>query len=68
MKRVILVLAAVSLAAAAHSQEPAVDKLGDELPAGALARLGSRRWLARGHVRALTWSADGNKIVAATRQ
>ncbi|HEV3303917.1 MAG TPA: hypothetical protein VG055_29980 [Planctomycetaceae bacterium] len=53
--------------AAEGRKEPArLDYYGDSLPPGAVARLGSTRFLLPGAVRALTFSRDGNTLASAS--
>ncbi|HZN61804.1 MAG TPA: hypothetical protein VFC90_05305, partial [Planctomycetota bacterium] len=45
---------------------PAVDALGDPIPAGAHFRLGSRRFQHADHIRGLRYSRDGKRIFSAS--
>jgi WD40 repeat protein len=59
----------LGLLLAANDASPAraaqrTDQLGDPLPPGAIARLGSSRWRQGGQVCALSFSADGKTVAA----
>lgn len=63
----LAVLAGLWLAAvgpAADPPKPAVDRYGDPLPDGAVARLGSVRFMSGRRVDSLVVSADGKRIVS----
>jgi RNA polymerase sigma factor (sigma-70 family) len=44
-----------------------LDRHGDPLPAGAVARLGTIRWRTDGEIEALTFAPDGKTVIAGTR-
>jgi RNA polymerase sigma factor (sigma-70 family) len=48
-----------------EDRKPLADRQGDPLPAGALTRLGTLRWRARGEVAALAVAPDGKTVAAA---
>jgi WD40 repeat protein len=45
---------------------PGIDLYGDEVPEGALARLGSKRWCRRDILYSVAWRPDGKAIAAGT--
>jgi WD40 repeat protein len=51
-------------AAPVASAEPATDRLGDPLPAGAVARFGTHRLRHEGEVHSVAWSPDGKTIAS----
>src|SRR5579862_108178 len=61
MRTVFAVFIAIIVSASAWAQE-AVDALGDPLPAGARARLGSTRFRLGGHIASAALSPDGKWI------
>ena len=60
----LLILLAIT-APSASAKQPRLDRYGDLLPEGAVARLGSQRWRHPGGVSALTFSPDGRHLLSA---
>jgi WD40 repeat protein len=61
----VFVWLALVLGAAPAAAEPGVDRLGDPLPSGAVARLGTTRFRAPQQIAAFAYSPDGKQLLAA---
>src|SRR5947208_3001167 len=62
--RVIAGVVLVAGLSATRADPPRVDLLGDPLPPGAVARLGSSRWQHGGSVSAVVFSPDGKALLS----
>jgi RNA polymerase sigma factor (sigma-70 family) len=62
------VQAATDAADKATPKRPRVDRHGDPLPEGAVARLGTLRWRALSEVEALAFSTDGQTVIAVSQE
>src|SRR4051812_32150706 len=62
---ILLVLVSTSLSA--QEKQARLDRAGDPLPTGALARLGTLRWRHGSEVTALAYAPDGNVLASSGR-